>query len=102
MFSKGGMVHVVYCPPFVKKDGNANLSDLINHIDHLCSLGGSRQIGLGSDFDGISTYVKDLEDASKSQNLINALLMHYSEEMVKGFAYQNFLDYCSKFSTVHN
>jgi membrane dipeptidase len=102
MFSKGGMVHVVYCPPFVKKDWNANLSDLIHHIDHLCSLGGSRQIGLGSDFDGISTYVKDLEDASKSQNLINALLMHYSEEMVKGFAYQNFLDYCSKFSTVHN
>ncbi|MGM0838565.1 MAG: dipeptidase [Bacillota bacterium] len=102
MFTKGGMVHVVYCPPFVKKDGNANLSDLINHIDHLCSLGGSRQIGLGSDFDGINTFVKDLEDASKYQNLINALLMHYSEEMVKGFAYQNFLDYCSTFSTVHN
>ncbi|MCA1321002.1 dipeptidase [Bacillus tianshenii] len=101
MFTKGGMVHVVYCPPFVKKDGNANLADLIDHIDHLCSLGGSRQIGLGSDFDGINTFVKDLEDASKYQNLINALLMHYSEEMVKGFAHQNFLDYCSKISTVH-
>lgn len=102
MFTKGGMVHVVYCPPFVKNDGKADLSDLIHHIDHLCSLGGSKQVGLGSDFDGINTYVKDLEDASKYQNLINALLKHYSEEMVKGFAYQNFLDYCSKFSTVHN
>ncbi|MFE7064093.1 dipeptidase [Sutcliffiella sp. NPDC057660] len=102
MFTKGGMVHVVYCPPFVKKDGKADLSDLIHHIDHLCSLGGSKQVGLGSDFDGINTYVKDLEDASKYQNLINALLKHYSEEMVKGFAYQNFLDYCSKISTVHN
>ncbi|MFC4322355.1 dipeptidase [Litchfieldia salsa] len=92
MFLKGGLIHVVYNPPFIKQEGEATIVDLIKHIDHFCSLGGMNQIGLGSDFDGISTFVTDLEDASKSQNLVNELLKYYSEDQVKGFAYQNFLN----------
>ncbi|MGG3470793.1 dipeptidase [Neobacillus pocheonensis] len=92
MFNKGGLIHVVYHPPFVKESGEVCILDLVKHIDHFCSLGGVKQIGLGSDFDGISTFITNLEDASKSHNLINELLKHYKEEEVKGFAYQNFLD----------
>ncbi|MCM3239272.1 dipeptidase [Heyndrickxia oleronia] len=93
MFEKNGLVHVVYCPPFVKEDGKATLSDLIKHIDHFCSLGGVKQIGFGSDFDGISTKVEKLENSAMYQNLINELLKYYSEEQVRGFAYQNFIDH---------
>ncbi len=93
MFKKGGLVHVVYHPPFVKAVGTATIDDLIRHIDHFCSLGGVKQIGFGSDFDGISTFVAGLEDASKTQNLINTLLKHFKEEEVRGFAYQNFLNH---------
>jgi membrane dipeptidase len=100
MFHKGGMIHVVYCPPFVTKDGNATVSDVVKHIDHFCTLGGVKQVGLGSDFDGISTFVKGLEDASMSQNLINELLKHFKEEEVRGFAYQNFLNYRSKLANL--
>ncbi|MBT2728720.1 dipeptidase [Bacillus sp. ISL-75] len=93
MFAKGGLIHVVYNPPFVKEFGEVTVPDLVKHIDHFCSLGGVKQIGFGSDFDGISTFITNLEDASKSQNLINELLKYYSEEVVRGFAYQNFLDH---------
>jgi len=93
MFRKGGLVHVVYNPPFIKEGGNATITDLVEHIDHFCSLGGLKQVGLGSDFDGISTVIPGLEDASRVQNLINELLKYYSDEAVKGFAYQNFLDH---------
>jgi membrane dipeptidase len=93
MFEKGGLIHVVYWPPFVKEEGKATISDLMKHIDHFCSLGGVKQIGFGSDFDGISSFITDLENASKSQNLINDLLKHFSEDEVRGFAYQNFLDH---------
>ncbi|MEW8986592.1 MAG: dipeptidase [Bacillus sp. (in: firmicutes)] len=92
MFKRGGSVHVVYYPPFVKEDGNASIADLINHIDRFCALGGVRHIGLGSDFDGINMFVGNLENAAKTQNLINELLKHYKEEQVIGFAYQNFLN----------
>lgn len=92
MFERKAMIHVVYAPQFVKADGKATISDLINHIDHFCSLGGINQIGLGSDFDGIENKVVGLEDASMHPNLLNELLKKYNEEEVKGFAFQNFLN----------
>lgn len=96
MFDKNGLIHVVYFPPFVKDEGEVTISDLIKHIDHFCSLGGVKQIGLGSDFDGIDSKIINLEDASMHPNLLNELLKKYSEDEVKGFAYQNFLDHRPK------
>lgn len=96
LFKQNGLIHVVYHPPFVTEKGNASISDLITHIDHFCSLGGVGQIGLGSDFDGISEKIIGLEDASMQPALINELLKNYSEDVVKGFAYQNFLDHRPK------
>lgn len=92
MFNHGGTVHVVYYPPFIKESGNASIADLIKHIDHFCALGGVKQIGLGSDFDGINLFVENLENAAQTQILLNELLKHYKEEEVIGFAYRNFLN----------
>jgi membrane dipeptidase len=97
MFAKGGLIHVVFNPPFINAETEtATISDLIQHIDHLCALGGEKQIGFGSDFDGIGTYVKNLENSSMYQNLINELLKSYTEEQVQGFAYKNFLEHLPK------
>lgn len=96
LFEKDGLIHVVFNPPFINESEKATITDLIKHIDHFCSLGGVDQIGFGSDFDGISTKVKNLEDSSKYQNLVNELLKYYSEEQVKGFAYKNFLNHRPK------
>lgn len=94
MFEKKGLIHVVFNPPFINQGReDATISDLIKHIDHLCNLGGVKQIGFGSDFDGITTYVNELENAAKYQNLINELLKSYSEAEVRGFAYNNFLNH---------
>lgn len=94
MLAKGGLIQLVFNPPFIKENSDvASIADLIKHIDHLCSLGGKEHIGFGSDFDGISDYVTDLENAAKYPNLINELLKFYSEDEVKGFAYQNFLNH---------
>lgn len=93
MFVKGGLIHLVFNPPFIKGNSDtATIPDLIKHIDHFCSLGGVKNIGFGSDFDGISDYVSDLKNASHYPNLINELLKFYKEDEVKGFAYQNFLN----------
>jgi membrane dipeptidase len=97
MFAQDAMIHVVFWPPFINhKQSDATIHDLIRHMDHLCELGGIKNIGLGSDFDGISSFVTDLENASKYQNLINELLKHYSEDEVKGFAHQNFINHYVK------
>ncbi|WP_188454223.1 dipeptidase [Virgibacillus oceani] len=94
MFQNNGLVHIVFWPPFIKGDlEKTTIADLIKHIDHLCSLGGVSRIGFGSDFDGITSFTEGLENASHYQNLIDELLNYYSENEVKGFAYQNFLDH---------
>lgn len=81
MFDKKGLIQVVFTPPFINTGRrDATIADVIKHIDHLCALGGEKLIGFGSDFDGITSYVDNLEDASKFPNLINELLKHYSEE----------------------
>lgn len=94
MFDKNGMIDVVFCPQFINKDSEqATISDLIRHVDHFCSLGGIKNIGIGSDFDGISAYITDLNNASEFPNLINELQKYYSEAEVEGFAYRNFLEH---------
>ncbi|WLV25287.1 dipeptidase [Aciduricibacillus chroicocephali] len=94
LFEKGGMVHVVFYPEFIQGREEAEIGDLIRHIDHLVSLGGLDKIGFGSDFDGIDYHVNNLEHAGKYENLINELLKKYSYNEVLGFAGRNFYDFC--------
>lgn len=94
MFANNGLIHLVFYPPFIKKESKtASISDLIKHIDHLSALGGVNQIGFGSDFDGIDSTMTGVEHAGQYSNIINELLKYYREEEVKGFAYQNFLNH---------
>lgn len=96
MIRKKAPIHIVYNPPFIKEGSVVNIKDLLNHVEHICSLGGKELVGLGSDFDGISEKVCGLETAAQHQNLINEMLKLYPEKDVRGFAYQNFLNHCPK------
>lgn len=94
MFANNGMIDVVFAPQFINKDSEqATIPDLVRHIDHLCSLGGIHQVGIGSDFDGISSHITGLGNASEFPNLINELQKQYTETEVEGFAYRNFLNH---------
>ncbi|MHC5226108.1 dipeptidase [Ignatzschineria sp. LJL83] len=96
MIAKDAMIHIVFCPPFVKEGGNAGIEDVIAQIQHIISLGGLQNIGFGSDFDGIESKVENLSDASMFPNLIEALKPHFTESEIEGFAYQNFLNHLPK------
>ena len=97
MFENGGLIHVVFNPPFIQTaKEQPTIDDLIRHIDHLCTLGGEKHIGFGSDFDGIDTFIKDLENAGKYNQLVDRLLKYYSEEQVRGFCSENFLKHLPK------
>lgn len=91
LFNKNGFIGLVFNPPFISGRDVASIDDLLKHVEHFCELGGKEHIAFGSDFDGIATYVTGLENAGKYENLINALLKRYSEEEVRGFAFENVL-----------
>ena len=57
------------------------LERVADHIDHAVQVGGVDHVGIGSDFDGIESAPKGLEDISKIPNLVVELARRgYSEE----------------------
>ncbi|WP_144510689.1 dipeptidase [Bacillus sp. FJAT-22090] len=91
LIARNSPIHVVYYPHFINNSKNSvDILDLIKHINHIASLGGQHLIGLGSDFDGINEFVIGLEDASKTQNLVECLLENYTTEEVEEITSQNF------------
>jgi membrane dipeptidase len=62
----------------------ATLSQVADHIDHVRKLAGIDHIGLGGDFDGITTVVQGLEDVSKYPDLTAELLRRgYTDQDIK-------------------
>lgn len=96
LIKKEAPIHILFYPPFISDKNKVSLSHLLHHLDHICSLGGEKQIGFGSDFDGMDQVIPKLSDASMYPNFINELLKRYPEELVRGFCYENFERYVRK------
>ncbi|MEC1536058.1 dipeptidase [Bacillus sonorensis] len=91
LIDKNGVIGITFVPEFVKGKGTPSIKDILSHIDHVCSLGGERHIGFGSDFDGIDKMIPGLEAHKDYANLIDALECHYSSKQVRRFLYENFI-----------
>jgi len=78
----GGVTGMNFAPAFVTKEGkDADVSRLVDHIDHIVKLVGPDHVGLGSDFDGIGEPPKGLEDVSRMPNVTRELVGRgYSDE----------------------
>ena len=62
----------------------ATLADVADHIDHIRKVAGIDHVGIGGDFDGITTVPRGLEDVSTYPALTAELLRRgYSDEDVK-------------------
>ncbi len=93
IISLGGRIGITFVPWFVKKAPVVEMSDLLPHIEHICSLGGEKTIMFGSDFDGIESHINHLSHSGQFANLAELLLRHYSEELVRGWMSGNALSF---------
>ncbi len=71
----------------------ADLSDVLDHIDHVVSIAGVDHVGIGSDYDGVGDSLPTgLKDVSSYPNLVRGLLERgYSEDDVKKILGENLL-----------
>lgn len=68
------------------------LSVLIDHFDHIVKVAGIDHVGIGSDFDGISSLPMGMDDISQLPNLTYELLKRgYSEKDVRKVLGENFM-----------
>ena len=76
----GGVIQVCLYSGFLKKGGNANLKDAVDHIDYIVKTIGIDYVGIGSDFDG-GGGVKGLQAANEYPQLTMELIRRgYSDE----------------------
>ena len=73
LIGKGGYVGVNFYPFFLDDGGAADTETIVEHIDHICQLGGERIVGLGSDFDGIEVSPRDLRHPGELGRFFDAL-----------------------------
>ena len=94
MASRGGWIGVNFYPRFLREDGKAGVKDIADHIDHMCQLGAAKNVGFGSDFDGIEYAPVDCQSPADIPAILAELRRRgYSEEAVEDIAGRNFLNY---------
>lgn len=94
MAERGGWIGVNFYPWFLRDDGRASVSDIADHIDHICQLGAERCVGFGSDFDGIEVRPTDCTSPADIPRILDELRRRgYGEDALEGIAGRNFLDY---------
>jgi membrane dipeptidase len=91
MAEKGGVIGVNFAPNFIHPV-KATVERVVDHIDHIVELVGVDHVGLGSDFDGISTTPDGLDDVTHMPNVTKVLVKRgYSEGEAKKILGENHL-----------
>lgn len=91
-----GMMGLNFYPPFLMEGTPVTIDHFILHVERMCELGGALHIGLGSDFDGIGSWVPGLEHSGCFDNLMNALLKRYTPSQVERFMYRNWYEFLER------
>jgi len=103
MPENGGVVMVTFVPSFINEEvrtyegppseaPRATLADAADHIEHVRDLAGIDHVGIGADFDGISSTPIGLEDVSTYPALLAELSRRgWSEAELRKLAGENLL-----------
>lgn len=91
--SSGGVIGVTFHRPFLNNNpDNADIIDIIKHIEYIAGLCGIEHVGIGSDFDGTDKLALGIENLKDISKLISSLLkLNYKEEDIHNVLSGNFL-----------
>ncbi|KAA1476817.1 hypothetical protein DENSPDRAFT_843909 [Dentipellis sp. KUC8613] len=89
---RDAVVMVNFAPEFVAKEGKANVKAVADHVERIAKIAGKKHVGIGSDYDGIVSTPKGLEDVSKYPALVAELYKRgWTRLELAGFTGANFL-----------
>ncbi len=77
---------------------DADIDDILDHIDYVLDCGGENSVGFGSDFCGIESTPQGLDSVADFQALPQAMLRrNFTDALIKKICYGNFARYILKF-----
>lgn len=94
---RGGIVGINFCKYFLNSKNEANIYDIIKHVDYFLSLGGEKNISLGSDFDGadMPDGIVGIESMEKLYETF--LKCGYKEDLVRDVFFNNAYNFFKSF-----
>ncbi|MCW4041516.1 MAG: dipeptidase [Candidatus Bathyarchaeota archaeon] len=80
---RGGVIGINFAPSFIHPV-KATIERLVDHIDHIVEIVGTKYVGLGSDFDGIPSTPEGLSDVSQMPRITQELIQRrYTETEIR-------------------
>lgn len=93
-----GTVGINFYYQQLSKNSEARIDDIVRHICHVAEIGGIDCCAIGSDFDGMQQYPRDLRTSRDFPALFEALEKQgFSQDELYRIAYQNLRDYIVQF-----
>ncbi len=73
LIDRNGFIGINFYSDFLSTDRLATIGDVANCIDEICRMGGEKNVGFGSDFDGIESWPEGLGNPSDFPRLLDVL-----------------------------
>lgn len=90
----GGVTGINFSSSFLTDDGSneTRVADMVRHAKHIRDVAGIDVLGLGTDFDGIGSTLKDIKGGQDMQKLADALsLAGFTADEIEKVCYKNVL-----------
>lgn len=89
LIRRDGWIGITFEASFVG-DGHVTVDDVFSHIDHVIEIGGDKNLGFGSDFDGASNDIVGLTNSQDYLSFAATLVARYGEPTAKRLLFDNF------------
>lgn len=92
--NRKGLVGINLYTPFLVRQSDSRLEDILDHIEHFLGFYGERHLALGCDFDGCDLLPAGIDRQGDLYNLANLMLRKgYQEETINGLFYDNLFSF---------
>lgn len=96
IIKNGGCIGINFYSDFISEN-ECQISHLLSHIEHILSLGGENNIGIGSDFDGMNHLPQGVNGVEDICRIIDEMQScGYSDLLIKKIMAGNFLNLMKK------
>ncbi|MBP2240206.1 membrane dipeptidase [Cytobacillus eiseniae] len=93
LIERNGVIGITFYPEYLTARKIATVTDILRHLEYVCSLGGENHVGFGSDFDGMGDKLPmGIASVEDYDLLINELIKYYSSKQIENFLFKNFIE----------
>jgi len=97
---RGGFIGMNLCPAFLNETEAADIDDIHRHIERFLELGAGDCIGLGCDFDGVSSLPENISGVSSLKYLSEKFIERFGADAAAKIMSANFYAFFERFFNV--